>query len=151
MRDLDLNAELLKSLSGLIANWENEVVEFKQASNNFRQDDIGQYFSAISNEANLRGLQYGWLVFGINNKTRSIVGSDYRYNAQLIINYLKLYKKGKKSDFVELLKGKLSDILDQEQKENKIRNILAKMKQDGIIERAGGNRRTGFWILTIDY
>ncbi|MDR1961099.1 MAG: putative DNA binding domain-containing protein [Gracilibacteraceae bacterium] len=78
MRDIDLNADLLQTLRGLIANWENEVVEFKQAGNDYKQDTIGQYFSAISNEANLKGLQYGWLVFGVHNKNRKIEGSDYR-------------------------------------------------------------------------
>ena len=37
-----------------------------------------QYFSAISNEVNLKGLQHGWLVFGVRNKNKEIVGSDYR-------------------------------------------------------------------------
>ena len=73
-----MNETLLQLLYGLINNWENEVVEFKEASNSFKQDEIGQYFSAISNEANLKGLQYGWLVFGVNNKTREIVNTDYR-------------------------------------------------------------------------
>ncbi len=72
------STELLSTLNKLIDNWENEVVEFKEANNNFKIDKIGQYFSAISNEANLKSLQYGWLVFGIRNKDKSIVGSDYR-------------------------------------------------------------------------
>ena len=33
---------------------ENEVVEFKKAENGFDFDDLGKYFSALSNEANLR-------------------------------------------------------------------------------------------------
>ena len=72
------NDALLQSLDELIRTWEHEVVEFKQASNDFSQDDIGKYFSAISNEANLKGLQYGWLVFGVHNKTREVVSTDYR-------------------------------------------------------------------------
>jgi ATP-dependent DNA helicase RecG len=32
---------------------EDEVVEFKKAENNFDFDDLGKYFSALSNEANL--------------------------------------------------------------------------------------------------
>jgi ATP-dependent DNA helicase RecG len=76
--DRDMNNEMLKLLNGLINNWEHEVVEFKQASNDYDKDKIGRYFSAISNEANLKGLQYGWLIFGIHNKTREIIGSDYR-------------------------------------------------------------------------
>lgn len=47
---------------------ENEVVEFKRAENNFDIDELGKYFSALSNEANLREREFGWIVFG----TRSI-------------------------------------------------------------------------------
>jgi hypothetical protein len=35
------NDKLLKDLHELIRNWENEVVEFKQASNSFSQHEIG--------------------------------------------------------------------------------------------------------------
>lgn len=72
------NADLFMILNGLIENWETEVVEFKEANQDFDKDKIGQYFSAISNEANLKGLQFGWLVFGVRNKDRKITGSDYR-------------------------------------------------------------------------
>ena len=71
-------ADMLSILGDLIDNWENEVVEFKEAGKDYDKDKIGKYFSAISNEANLKGLQFGWLVFGVRNKTREIVGSDYR-------------------------------------------------------------------------
>lgn len=65
-------------LDELIATWENEVVEFKQANNDYDTDKIGEYFSALSNEANLRGVERAWLVFGVNNKSRAVVGTDYR-------------------------------------------------------------------------
>ena len=74
MKDEDLNG----LLSQLIAGWENEVVEFKQAGNDFDTDKIGRYFSALSNEANLRNQDRGWLIFGVNNRTRMVVGSIYR-------------------------------------------------------------------------
>jgi ATP-dependent DNA helicase RecG len=85
MADIDCNktVELLQIIHRLIDHWEHEVVEFKEASNNYKQHEIGQYFSAISNEANLKGLQYGWLVFGVNNKNRCIVGTDYRNTSGL--------------------------------------------------------------------
>lgn len=73
-----INADLIATLNSLIENWETEVVEFKEANRDYDKDKIGQYFSAISNEANLMGLQYGWLVFGVRNKDRKIIGSDYR-------------------------------------------------------------------------
>ena len=71
-------SELQEQLKALIASWENEVVEFKQAGNDYSTDKIGEYFSALANEANLRGLERAWLVFGVNNELRSVVGSDYR-------------------------------------------------------------------------
>lgn len=67
--------ELLKDL---IATWENEVIEFKQVGDNYSTSDIGKYFSALSNEANLRNKEKAWLVFGVNNKTRKVAGTDYR-------------------------------------------------------------------------
>jgi ATP-dependent DNA helicase RecG len=76
--DVKLNEELLQTLNGLILHWEHEVVEFKQASNNYKQNEIGQYFFFFFNEENLKGMHHGWLVFGVNNKTREIVNSDYR-------------------------------------------------------------------------
>lgn len=71
-------AALRQKLIDLIATWENEVVEFKEVSNDYDTDKIGRYFSALANEANLRDANAGWLVFGVNNKTRSIVGTNYR-------------------------------------------------------------------------
>lgn len=71
-------ATLQSLLTSLIATWENEVVEFKRAGNDYDTNKIGEYFSALANEANLRNVERAWLVFGVDNKTRSVVGSDYR-------------------------------------------------------------------------
>jgi len=57
---------------------EDEVVEFKKAENSFSFDDLGKYFSALSNEANLRDKDFGWLVFGVHDKTREILGTSYK-------------------------------------------------------------------------
>ena len=51
----------------LIRDVETEVVEYKAARQNYDFEDIGKYFSALSNEANLRGTECGWLLFGITN------------------------------------------------------------------------------------
>ncbi|MFU8790053.1 MAG: RNA-binding domain-containing protein [Methylobacter sp.] len=69
-------------LDQLIAQWENEVVEFKQAGKDYDTDKIGTYFSALANEANLRGQERAWLVFGVHNKNRTVVGSDYRPDSE---------------------------------------------------------------------
>lgn len=70
--------ELKTLLEKLIATWENEVVEFKEAGDNYSISDIGKYFSALSNEANLRNIEKAWLVFGVNDKTRQITNTNYR-------------------------------------------------------------------------
>lgn len=70
--------QLQQQLAALIAGWEGECVEFKAASNDFDTSDIGKYFSALSNEANLRARSSAWLVFGVKNKTRTISGTAYR-------------------------------------------------------------------------
>ena len=57
---------------------ETEWLEFKEAKANFDADDLGKYFSALSNEANLKGETAGWLVFGVQEKPHKIVGSHYR-------------------------------------------------------------------------
>ena len=49
--------QLKEKLSQMIESFESEVVEFKEARTNYSFNDIGKYFSALSNEANLRGLQ----------------------------------------------------------------------------------------------
>jgi len=59
---------------------ETEWIEFKQAKNNFSFNELGEYFSALSNEANLKNKTCGWLVFGIKDKPRAIVGTNYRPN-----------------------------------------------------------------------
>lgn len=57
---------------------ETEVVEFKKAKNGFGDDELGQYFSALSNEANLKSVPYAWLVFGVDDKTHEVLGSNYK-------------------------------------------------------------------------
>jgi len=59
---------------------ETEWVEFKEASNTFHFNEIGKYFSALSNEANLKNKECGWLIFGIEHKNRKIVGTSFRSN-----------------------------------------------------------------------
>jgi len=59
---------------------ETEIVEFKRAENSFDKDDLGKYFSALSNEANLKNQPDAWLLFGIDNKTHKVVGSNYKPN-----------------------------------------------------------------------
>ena len=67
--------EILRKLLALPA--ESEVVEFKEANDSFDFDKLGKYFSALSNEANLKSAEESWLVFGINN-AHEPVGTAFR-------------------------------------------------------------------------
>ena len=71
---------LIETLNDLVQHTENEVVEFKLASGNFDLHKLGQYFSAISNEANLRNKKYGWLIFGVDDTTHEFCGTNYKNN-----------------------------------------------------------------------
>lgn len=68
-------------LESLLAGWENEVVEFKEARRQFSLERTGEYVSALSNEANLRGLASGWLVLGVSNN-RQVVGTIHLVDGQ---------------------------------------------------------------------
>ncbi len=69
---------IYETFNNLRYHYENEVVEFKKAENSFSFDELGKYFSALSNEANLRDKDFGWLVFGVHDKTREILGTSYK-------------------------------------------------------------------------
>ncbi len=80
--------EYINIFTNLIQHKESEEVEFKKAENNFDFDDLGKYFSALSNEANLRGLDFAWLIFGYDEKKHEIVGTSYK-NGEGALNNLK--------------------------------------------------------------
>lgn len=71
------DAQLKEKIMQMIDDFENEVVEFKEARVNYSFNDIGKYFSALSNEANIRDLQEAWLIFGVSDDKR-IVGTEFR-------------------------------------------------------------------------
>ena len=72
------NIDITDIFQHLLSSIENEIVEFKEAKNDFDSSKLGKYFSAISNEANLKQKEYGWLIFGVEDKKHQIVGTQYR-------------------------------------------------------------------------
>lgn len=71
-RDMDGKLNRLLMLSA-----ESEVVEFKEAKSGYDFNKLGKYFSALCNEANLKGASAAWLVFGVNDH-QQVVGSAFR-------------------------------------------------------------------------
>lgn len=57
---------------------ETEWLEFKTAKDSYSFDKLGEQFSALSNEANLRRMEYGWLIFGVRDSDREIVGTNFK-------------------------------------------------------------------------
>ena len=141
--------ELSPLLDRLIAGWESEVVEFKNVSDSFSTSDIGKYFSALANEANLRNLDRAWLIFGVDDKARQVVGSTYRadtkaayiktralhddYYRKLVTEYLEKFGSATRQDINELLLDKLSSAFDDDQRETKIwqlADVTARKRDD---------------------
>jgi ATP-dependent DNA helicase RecG len=79
---IDINKKLQQFLS---TNDESEILEYKEAKNQYDFDKIGKYFSALSNEANLVGRREAWLVFGIKDD-KSVVGTNFRAAAKSLHN-----------------------------------------------------------------
>jgi ATP-dependent DNA helicase RecG len=65
--------ELLELL--MSSETETEVLEFKEAKNSYSKDKLGQYFSALGNEANLKKKDRAYILLGVNNQ-QEIVGTD---------------------------------------------------------------------------
>lgn len=60
---------------------------------------------------------------------------------------MSILDKHMKKDIANLLLDKLFGVLDEKQKQNKIRNIVYAMsKKDQTIELVGSSQ-TGFWVL----
>jgi ATP-dependent DNA helicase RecG len=73
------HTELLSLLDTLLQlPHETEWVELKEANHGYDFRKLGKYFSALANEANLKRQPCGWLVFGVHDADRAIVGSMFR-------------------------------------------------------------------------
>lgn len=83
-----MNEQYLKVFKRLWEHAENEIVEFKKAEQSFDIDELGKYFSALSNEANLHERECGWIVFGVWDKRHEIVGTTFK-DGEVALNKLK--------------------------------------------------------------
>ncbi len=77
MREEELRQKLRELLD---LPHENEIVEFKEAATTYEIEKLGRYFSALSNEASLRGIPFAWMIFGIRDRDKSLSGTTFRNN-----------------------------------------------------------------------
>lgn len=60
---------------------EYEWLDFKE--NWFSKDEIGEYISAIANGAALCGKEFGYIVWGVNDATKEVVGTTVNFNKDI--------------------------------------------------------------------
>lgn len=85
-------SELLSSLLNM--NKENEWLEFKLGNDNPHM--IGEYISALSNSATLCNKDHAYLIYGIDDKSKNVVGTNFDFNKEKKGNeplYNWLYRK----------------------------------------------------------
>lgn len=112
---------LLRSLLKL--NKENEWIEFK--TNNDDPSMIGEYISAMSNSAALCNKEHAYLIYGVDDKTKEVVGTNFDFcnskkgneplynwlyrklKPQIDFNPYEIYYSGKKILIIEIDKARL--------------------------------------------
>src|SRR5574344_1211168 len=72
---LDIIANLLS------LNDEYEWLDFKE--NWFNKDEIGEYISAVANGACLCGKEYGYIIWGVKDNSRDIVGTSINFDKDI--------------------------------------------------------------------
>ena len=80
MNEQELHSLMLRLLTAK----ENEFIEFKE--NNTKPEEIGKRISALSNGAALVGQQYGYLIFGIEDTSHKVVGTNFSPSTEKIGN-----------------------------------------------------------------
>lgn len=75
------NQDLIELVDILCAEEaETEWLEFK--SNHVSNQDIGEYISALSNGAALKGRPFGYLIFGVDDKMHEVISTTFDYRKQ---------------------------------------------------------------------
>lgn len=81
-------------LNRLLSQPESEWIEFKE--NNDHYEQIGQTLSALSNSAKLENQPFGYLIFGIEDKSKKVVGTTFKPSeAQLERQEWKMYMRNR--------------------------------------------------------
>lgn len=153
---------------------ETEWLEFKR--NHVDPQELGEYLSALANEAALCRQPQGHLVFGIDNATHAVLGTDFdayaskaKGNQDLLpwLGALLQPNPGVEVQAVshpdgrvvllsvgpardrpvdDLLLPKLPDRMTAEQKRRKVHNLLQELRRGGRIANQG-TRGEPRWVI----
>lgn len=77
-------------------------------------------------------------------------GFDDEYYRNLIREYIKKFNQATRKQLDELLLDKLPDILNQQQKINKITNLIANLRDKGEIINEGNSKKTAIWKMNVN-
>jgi ATP-dependent DNA helicase RecG len=72
---------------------------------------------------------------------------DKQYYLDLILRHLKIHGSASRKDFDELLWNKLPEWMNDEQKKNKIRNLLSELKSENKIAKTG-TTKDSVWVVS---
>jgi ATP-dependent DNA helicase RecG len=80
-------------------------------------------------------------------KQRAFNDEHYR---KMILDYIKTYNSATRKEIEALLIDKLSEILDDSQKQNKISYLLATLRQANLIKNVGSDKKPKYVVLESD-
>ena len=75
-------------------------------------------------------------------------GLDDGHYQQLVLDYLKKFGQGTRADLEDLLLKKLPDVLQPQQKVNKVKNLLQGMRRAQLIELRGTRPHLAWYLAT---
>lgn len=145
--------EIKNILLSLIKENEKEYVEYKETKNNIDFNELGRYFSALSNGANLNSLKkeitqstndnmtfmdiYEFEIDDVSYTKKS--GFNDQYYKDLVLKYIKDFGSITKKDLDNLLMDKLPDNLNIEQKKRKIKYLINEnlAKKEQLLKNIG--------------
>lgn len=119
--------EKLKEL--LSSSTETEVLEFKEAKNQFNKYKLGRTPGEKASYIKQRGFK------------------DNHYK-EMILEYIRQYNQASKKDITNLISDILPGVLNKDQRANKVRNLIYSMsKRDKSIINTGTTRNP-IWKLS---
>ena len=74
--------DIIELVKGL-CDYDQELEWFEFKENWFEPTEIGEYISAISNSAAIEGRSNGYFVWGVNNETHAVVGTDFNADQEV--------------------------------------------------------------------
>lgn len=82
-----MHKEILEKI--ILSKEESEYIDFKH--NWIEKDQLGEYISSLSNGAAYLGLEYAYLIWGVNDKSFEVVGTSFNPNIEINNEPLKHY------------------------------------------------------------